>query len=70
VVKTEWWHAGDPGSNNRQGPGGHLYIWMYTPSNVSILAMDYVRYIKVLFNFNLISKFKDKPITFKDIWLD
>jgi hypothetical protein len=38
VVRAECWHAGDPGSNPRQG--WPLYIWMYTPSAVSILGMD------------------------------
>jgi hypothetical protein len=35
VVRAECWHASDLGSNPRP-----LYIWMYTPTAVSILQMD------------------------------
>jgi hypothetical protein len=38
VVRAERWHAGDLGSNPRQERPP--YIWMYTPSAVSILGMD------------------------------
>jgi hypothetical protein len=38
VVKAADWHAGDPGSNPRQGRP--IYIRTYTPSAVSILGMD------------------------------
>jgi hypothetical protein len=37
-VRAADWHAGDSGSNLRQGQP--RYIWMYTPSAVSILVMD------------------------------
>jgi hypothetical protein len=36
VVRAADWHAGEPGSRE----GRPLYIWMYTPSVVSILGMD------------------------------
>jgi hypothetical protein len=38
VVRAEYWHARHLGSNPRQG--WPLYIWMYTPSAVSILGME------------------------------
>jgi hypothetical protein len=38
MVRAADWYAGDLGSNPRQGRP--LYIWMYTPSAVSILGMD------------------------------
>jgi hypothetical protein len=38
VVRAADWHASNPPSNPRQGRP--LYIWMYTPSAVSILGMD------------------------------
>jgi hypothetical protein len=38
VVRAADWHTSDPGSNPRQGRP--LYIWMYSPSAVSILGVD------------------------------
>jgi hypothetical protein len=50
VVRTVLPHSGDPGSNPRQGRP--LYIWMYTPSAVSILGMGMCAILKVLISFH------------------
>jgi uncharacterized protein YqkB len=49
VVKAAGWQAGDPGSifGQRQP----LYIWMYTPSAVSILRMDMCKSSYFIFIF-------------------
>jgi hypothetical protein len=38
VDGAKCWHTGDPDSNPWQGR--NLYIWMCTPSAVSILGVD------------------------------
>jgi hypothetical protein len=44
------WHAGDPGSTSA-GTALYMYIWMYTPSAVSILETDMCAIQKFLFHF-------------------
>jgi hypothetical protein len=49
VVRATGWHAGDPCSDPRQGQP--LYIWMYTPSAVSIFGWICALYKSTYFFF-------------------